>query len=259
LAWPDDGIFLNNLVTLLSLTICRPGLYLCITNMITNKYESPPNYQKLKQQRLRQIQEDYFPPPKKSNCFFPSAPPRYVPTVLYQPDHDNQFDPQSHFEVCISQRLYTATIFILIAAFFFVPIPKTVGSFNWMSLFFRLGCLLGVGYGILKILDRKARLTINENGLLFDKNDLFIPWEHIIATHLYIDDDREEERYKLVTDYVDVGNDTWSTEIFELKDYDKSAGEIALAINHYQIVHQQNSTIINPKNHDQYEPNQHTE
>ncbi len=202
--------------------------------MITNKYESPPNYQPLKQQRLRQIQEDYFPPPQKHNYLFSSSPPRYIPTALYQPDYDDTFDPQSDFEVCISQNLYTATIALLIAAFFFIPVPKADGSFDWMALVIMIVCLLGIVYSAIKLLDRKAYLTVDKKGLHFYNNDLFIPWDNIITTHFYIDDSGESNTYKLVTDYIDAITGTCQTERFLLTDYDKSPGEIALAINYYQ-------------------------
>jgi hypothetical protein len=222
------------------LAICLQPIYLCITNMITNKYESPPNYQPLKQQRLRQIQEDYFPPPKKNNSLFSSSPPQYLSTTLYVPDYDDQFDLQSNFVVCISQRLYTAIIFILIAAFFFFPVPKTDGSFNWMALAFMIGCFIGVVYCTFKLFDRSIYLSMDEKGLHFHNHDLFIPWGHVIATHFYIDDSDDNDIYQLVTDYVDAASGTCKTEVFNLKEYDKSPGEIALAIQYYQQNHKQN-------------------
>jgi hypothetical protein len=213
--------------------------------MITNKYEAPPNYQPLRQQRLQQIQEDYFPPPQKNNYLFSSSPPRYIPTALYQPDYDDTFDPQSNFEVRISVKLYTAIIALMIVAFFFIPVPKLDGSFDWMAVVFMLGCLLGAGYSAIKILDRKTYLTIDENGLHFYKNRLYIPWEHIVATHFYTDDDGESSIYKLVIDYIDAITGTCKTELFSLTDYDKSQGEIALAITWYQKQYWESQKTMN--------------
>lgn len=202
--------------------------------MITNKYESPPNYQPLKQQRLRQIQEDYFPPPQKHNYLFSSSPPRYIPTALYQPDYDDTFDPQTVFQVKNSTKVFIALIPILIFGCFFTVVPKDNGSLDDADYLMMAGGLVGILYSVAQLCDRTAYLIIHHNGLYFYKNSLYIPWEHIIAIHFYIDDSGDSNIYKLVTDYIDAITDTCQTERFLLTDYDKSPGEIALAINYYQ-------------------------
>jgi hypothetical protein len=213
--------------------------------MITNKYESPPNYQPLKQQRLRQIQEDYFPPPQKINCLFYSPPPHYTPTALYQPNYDDTFDPQTVFQVKKSTEVFIALIPILIFGCFFTVVPNYNGSLDDGAYLIMAGGLVGILYSVAQICDRKAYLIIHQNGLYFYKSSLYIPWEHVIATHFYKDDSSESNIYKLVTDYVDAITDTCQTERFLLTDYDKSLGEIALAITWYQQQFMKSQKITN--------------
>lgn len=202
--------------------------------MITNKYESPPNYQAIKAQRLRQIQEDYFPPPRKHKYLFSSSPPRYISTALYQPDYDDTFNPQTVFQVKKSTEVFIALIPILIFGCFFTVVPNYNGSLDDRDYLMMAGGLVGILYSVAQICDKKAYLIIHQNGLYFYKNSLYIPWEHVIATHFYNDDSDESNIYKLVTDYVDAISGTCQTERFLLTDYDKSLGEIALAITWYQ-------------------------
>jgi hypothetical protein len=221
-------------------------------NMITTKYESPPDYQKLKQQRLREIQETYFPPPKKSCFLFRSPPARYIPTDLYQPDYDDEFTPSPIFEVKNSVKLHTFIIALLIFGCFFTVIPNADGSLD-TGYYVLMGLgLIGIVYSVIKICDKTAYLTIDPQGLYFYNSGLLIRWEHVIALYFFIEEYDDDATQKLIVDYIDTTTDTCNKIAFPIKDYDKNLGQIALALQYYQLPNNQQS-------HYQYERNQQHE
>jgi hypothetical protein len=202
--------------------------------MITNKYESPPNYQNLKQLRLRQIQEDYFPPPRNKCCQLFSSPVKYTHTTDYASRSTDDFSPREVLQVKNSIGINIIQIVFAVFGFFFPVIPKPDGTIELGAWLFMLTGLVLIVHSIIKIRDKRSYLTIHGNGMYFYKSSLFIPWEHTIATHVFEDTSGDDNTYKLVTDYVDGVTGECRTELFTISGYDKSAGEIALAISWYQ-------------------------
>jgi hypothetical protein len=201
--------------------------------MITNKYESPPNYQSLKERRLRQIQEDYFPPPPKSffkGIFYQGSP--YTHTSNYAPDPGDDFSPDELFEVknAVKENFYQIIFAVLIFLFFFIPADNGISP-----LYFSIPCSAAlIIHAVVKMKDRRPRLMIDADGLHFYKRDLFISWGNIIATHIFLDRSEDSPVSKLVTDYIDELTGQCQTHQFEINGYDKKAGAIAVAITWYQ-------------------------
>jgi hypothetical protein len=201
--------------------------------MITNKYESPPNnYQSLKEQRLRQIQEDYFPPPYKSSLdkFF-KRQPVYTNTA----DYTHSFETENLFHRDFEVRNSVAaniTGLVLSVLFMLIPVLATIVGDN-PGYFFFIFSLIGLWpaiYCVKNILNKKPRLTLTEKGMYFMKNNISITWEQVIAAHILKEDSGDDTTYKLVTDYIDEQHGDCKVESFVIVNYDKDDTAIAAAI-----------------------------
>jgi len=204
--------------------------------MITNQYESPPHYATLKQQRLKQIQEDYFPPPDNTKYFFSHPKTEYIPTDFYPPDYDDDFSPHTIFEVRHSIVSNALMVTFVIVGFLLVAILNNKDAsreVTYMNLLMSLGFIL---YGLVKIADRKPKLVVDRNGLYFYKNNLYVAWEYVIATHIRKETNGDDTTYQLITDYIDAATDECKTHAFVLQGYDKTPGEIAMAITYYHTL-----------------------
>jgi hypothetical protein len=200
--------------------------------MITNKYESPPNYQNLKQLRLRQIQEDYFPPPLKSSFdkFFKQQPV-YTNTADYIHSFEAENLFHENFEVKNSVLTNIAGLcFSLIFSFFLLtsePSKKNPDYFSWVFTLILLPIAIMC---LIRLSDRQAKLTITNNGLNFAKNKISIRWEQVIATHILQDETGDDTRYQLITDYIDEDYGCCKVENFLISGHDKGYEAIAAAI-----------------------------
>jgi hypothetical protein len=208
-----------------------------ITSKTINKMNPtmPLNdYETRKQQRLRQIQEDYFPPPPKGfwNQLVYNAESPYTHTDNYAPNANDCFYPDTFFEVRRSvKEAITQIIFAIVAA-----IPLTfIGEFNPLSLIFTLPLVIGLTiHAVIKILDKKAYLTIDERGLFFYKGHIFIDWRLVIATHIYADRSGDSISYFLVVDYIDNKDGLAKTHRFTLDAWNQTKGNIVLALKFYK-------------------------
>lgn len=104
---------------------------------------------------------------------------------------------------------------------------------TYMNLLMSLGFIL---YGLVKIADRKPKLVVDRNGLYFYKNNLYVAWEYVIATHIRKETNGDDTTYQLITDYIDAATDECKTHAFVLQGYDKTPGEIAMAITYYHTL-----------------------
>jgi hypothetical protein len=199
--------------------------------MITNKYESPPGYQHLKQQRLRQIQEDYFPPPPKS-CFkrLLSNPPVYTNTAEYILSFESRQQLYENFQLKHSVTYNrTSLIFLLVFLSYAICISlhsKETGFSILLLLFVMLPPLKNC---IRSIADKTPQLTITKCEIRFEKKALFIPWQFVIATHI-LEERGEDTRYSLVVDYYDTVEGYSKTEKLLICGYDHDCKAIAVAV-----------------------------
>jgi hypothetical protein len=200
--------------------------------MITNKYESPPNYQSLKEQRLRQIQEDYFPPPQKSSFdkFF-KRQPVYTNTADYTHAFETENLFHGDFEV---RNSITANItgLVLSVLFMLIPVLATIVGDNpgYFFFTFSLTGLWPALYCVKNIADKKPRLILTDKGMYFMKNNISITWEQVIATHILKEESGDDTTCKLITDYIDEQHSECKTAHFVIENYDKDDTAIAAAI-----------------------------
>lgn len=202
--------------------------YLCITNMITNKYESPPNYQQRKQQRLRQIQEDYFPPPPDGffRKFFRDRP-LYIPCENYT----NKYLPSPlplHINYSRKSNYITIVIAFVFGAWPYLLNQVNVNADNVFSSIVVTGII--IGSALKQLLHRKPLMVISEQSFLFIKDNLEVAWEHIVAAHVLEEHDGDGTNYYIIIDYYDVYEDYFKVHRFAANNYDVNYEVIAATV-----------------------------
>jgi hypothetical protein len=199
--------------------------------MTTNKTESPLHYQALKQKRLQQIQQDYFPPPPKSSFeqLF-SNNTTYTSVAHYPLETDQIFSPHEQFTVRKSSKTYAFLFYLFFFMTLFTAIPTGHALQRrsaWIYLLFMVGCTV---YAAIKLLDKRPHLAINAKGIQFNRKGFAIGWPYLIAAHIYEKDTDEDTDYQLVVDYYDAVRGQLAIERFTLGNFNKSPGQIAAAI-----------------------------